>query len=101
MFGKKKGPAGDQNINLLWIQIQGAHLRSQTLTVPLSPTSDLMWLGLSDAHSPIIMDSDDIVRIYNKRSCQWRVLCDTNIQVMHIVDEFLNTIYITKISALG
>ncbi|XP_070155887.1 WD repeat and HMG-box DNA-binding protein 1 isoform X2 [Polyergus mexicanus] len=74
------GPAGDQNINLLWIQIQGAHLHSQTLTVPLSPTSDLMWLGLSDAHSPIIMDSDDIVRIYNKRSCQWRVLCDINIQ---------------------
>ncbi|CAL1674927.1 unnamed protein product [Lasius platythorax] len=74
------GPAGDQNINLLWIQIQGARLHSQTLTVPLSPTSDLMWLGLSDAHSPIIMDSDDIVRIYDKRSCHWRVLCDTNIQ---------------------
>ncbi|KAL6444509.1 hypothetical protein ACFW04_001974 [Cataglyphis niger] len=74
------GPAGDQNINLLWIQIQGAHLRSQTLTVPLSPTSDLMWLGLSDAHSPVVIDSDDIIRIYNKRSCQWRVLCDTNIQ---------------------
>lgn len=89
----KKGPAGDQNINLLWIQIQGARLHSQTLTVPLSPTSDLMWLGLSDAHSPIIMDSDDIVRIYDKRSCHWRVLCDTNIQVMLIVNEFLNNPY--------
>ncbi|TGZ50979.1 WD repeat and HMG-box DNA-binding protein 1 [Temnothorax longispinosus] len=42
--------------------------------------SDLMWLGLSDARSPTIMDSDDIIRIYDKRSCQWRVLCDTNAQ---------------------
>ncbi|XP_011876288.1 PREDICTED: WD repeat and HMG-box DNA-binding protein 1 [Vollenhovia emeryi] len=74
------GPSGDQNINLLWMQIQGAHLRSQTLTLPLSPVSDLMWLGLSDARSPTIMDSDDIIRIYDKRSCQWRVLCDTNEQ---------------------
>lgn len=72
-------------MNLLWIQIQGAHVRSQTLRVPLSPTSDLMWLGLSDAHSPIVIDSDDIIRIYDKRSCQWRVLCDTNIQVMQII----------------
>ncbi|KYM96439.1 WD repeat and HMG-box DNA-binding protein 1 [Cyphomyrmex costatus] len=74
------GPAGDQNISLLWIQIQGAHLRSQTLTLPLSPTSDLMWLGLSDARSPTIMDSDDVIRIYDKKSCQWRVLCDANAQ---------------------
>ncbi|XP_077278003.1 WD repeat and HMG-box DNA-binding protein 1-like [Temnothorax americanus] len=74
------GPAGDQNINLLWMQIQGTHIRSQTLTLPLSPASDLMWLGLSDARSPTIMDSDDIIRIYDKRSCQWRVLCDTNAQ---------------------
>lgn len=74
------GPAGDQNINLLWIQIQGAHLRSQTLTLPLSPASDLMWLGLSDARSPTVMDSDDVIRIYDRRSCQWRVLRDANAQ---------------------
>ncbi|XP_071642540.1 WD repeat and HMG-box DNA-binding protein 1-like [Temnothorax longispinosus] len=74
------GPARDQHINLLWMQIQGTHIRSQTLTIPLSPASDLMWLGLSDARSPTIMDSDDIIRIYDKRSCQWRVLCDTNAQ---------------------
>jgi len=83
-FSVEKGPAGDQNISLLWIQIQGAHLRSQTLTLPLSPTSDLMWLGLSDARSPTIMDSDDVIRIYDKRSCQWRVLCDANTQVLQI-----------------
>lgn len=98
----KKGSAGDQNINLLWIQIQRAHLHSQTLTVPLSPTSDLMWLGLSDSHSPVVVDSDDIIRIYNKRSCQWRVLCDTNIQVMQIANEFFITqCILTKNSALG
>lgn len=88
----RKGPAGDQNINLLWIQIQGVHLRSQTLMLPLSPASDLMWLGLSDARSPTIMDSDDIIRIYDKRSCQWRVLCDTNAQVLQITNEFLSSV---------
>ncbi|XP_025153504.1 WD repeat and HMG-box DNA-binding protein 1 isoform X2 [Harpegnathos saltator] len=74
------GTNGDQHINLLWIQVQGVSLRSQTLTVPLSPSSDLMWLGLtSDVGSPITMDADDVVRIYDKRSCLWRVVCDTNI----------------------
>lgn len=72
-------------MNLLWIQIQGAHLRSQNLMLPLSPASDLMWLGLSDAHSPTIMDSDDVIRIYDKRSCQWRVLCDASIQVSQVL----------------
>jgi len=83
----------NQNINLLWIQIQGAHLRSQTLMLPLSPASELMWLGLSDSYSPTIMDSDDVIRIYDKRSCQWRVLCDTNIKVFQIMIEVLDSLY--------
>jgi len=60
------------------IQIQGVHLRSKTLSLPLSPASDLMWLGLSDTYSPTTMDSEDIIRIYDKTSSQWRVLCDIN-----------------------
>jgi len=86
-----QGPTGDQSINLLWIQIQGVHLRSQTLTLPLSPGSDLMWLGLSDARSPTVMDSDDVIRIYDKRSCQWRVLCDTNVEVLQIANKFFGS----------
>lgn len=62
--------------------MQGASLRSQTLSAPLSPSSDLMWLGFtSDKGSPATMDADDVVRIYDKRSCLWRVVCDTNIMV--------------------
>ncbi|XP_020290374.1 WD repeat and HMG-box DNA-binding protein 1 [Pseudomyrmex gracilis] len=72
------GPTDDQHLNLLWIQIQGAQLRSQTLQLPLSPASELMWLGLSDARSPTLIDSDDIVRMYDRKSAQWRVLCDIN-----------------------
>jgi len=66
------------------IQIQGVHLRSKTLSLPLSPASDLMWLGLSDIYSPTTMDSEDIIRIYDKTSSQWRVLCDINAQVLQI-----------------
>ncbi|XP_014482710.1 PREDICTED: WD repeat and HMG-box DNA-binding protein 1 [Dinoponera quadriceps] len=74
------GTNGDQHMNLLWIQVQGAFLRSQTLAAPLSPSSDLMWLGFtSDVGSPTTVDADDVVRIYDKRSCLWRVVCDTNI----------------------
>lgn len=72
-------------MNLLWIEVRGVHLRSQNLTVPLSPASELMWLGLSDVGSPTIMDADDVIKIYDKKSCLWRVACDTNIQVRNIL----------------
>lgn len=68
-------------MSLLCIQIFGTRLRNQQLSVPLSPSSDLIWLGLSDLGSPVIMDSEDIIKIYDKKSSLWKVVCDMNCQV--------------------
>ncbi|RLU23684.1 hypothetical protein DMN91_003890 [Ooceraea biroi] len=40
------------------------------------------------ACSPTVVDSEDIVRIYDKASCQWRVLCDVNAQGKGKADHF-------------
>ncbi|KAI4502565.1 hypothetical protein M0802_002477 [Mischocyttarus mexicanus] len=70
------GVTGDQHMGLLCIQIFGTRLRNQKLSVPLCPSSDLIWLGLTDFGSPTIMDSEDILKIYDKKSSLWRVVCD-------------------------
>ncbi|KAK2582311.1 hypothetical protein KPH14_004650 [Odynerus spinipes] len=74
------GTSGDQHMSLLCIQVLGARLRNQTLSIPLSPSSDLMWLGISDLGSPVIMDTEDVIKIYDKKSCLWRVICDMDRQ---------------------
>lgn len=71
-------------MNLLWIQIRRLTLHSQTLCLPLSPSSELMWLGLSDLGSPVLMDADDIIKVYNKRSSLWKVASNMNGQVISI-----------------
>jgi len=53
-----------------------------------------MWLGLSDACSPTVMDSEDIIRIYDKTSSQWRVFCDINAQVLQIFRVDFSMIYV-------
>ncbi|XP_057323397.1 WD repeat and HMG-box DNA-binding protein 1 [Microplitis mediator] len=68
----------DQYMSLLWIQICGADLKSRTLNLPLAPGSELMWLGLSDAASPVVMDADGVIKIFNRRSNLWRVAADTD-----------------------
>lgn len=90
---------GDQHMSLLCIKIFGTYLRNQKLSVPLSPSSDLMWLGLSDLGSPVIMDSEDIIKIYDKKSSLWKVVCDMNRQVKNnkiifFIISLLNTIYL-------
>lgn len=69
-------------MSLLWIQIRGLTLHSRTLSLPLSPSSELMWLGLSDIGSPAIMDTDDVIKVYNKNSSLWKVNTDINEQVI-------------------
>lgn len=71
-------------MNLLLIQIQRLNLYSKTLSLPLSPSSELMWLGISDLGSPVIMDADDIIKVYNKKSSLWKVASDMNEQVKNI-----------------
>ncbi|XP_012277279.1 WD repeat and HMG-box DNA-binding protein 1 isoform X2 [Orussus abietinus] len=66
----------------------GSTLRSQTLSVPLSPSTELMWLGLSDLGSPTIMDAEGVLKIYDRKSCLWRVACDMDRQSKGKLDHF-------------
>ncbi|XP_043479156.1 WD repeat and HMG-box DNA-binding protein 1 [Leptopilina heterotoma] len=82
------GASDDQHMSMLWIRIIGQNLRSEKLEVPLSPKSKLMWLGLSNLHSPTIMDSDGVIKMYNKKSSMWMVACDTDRQPKGKMDNF-------------
>lgn len=82
------GISGDQCMNLLLIQIQRLNLYSKTLSLPLSPSSELMWLGISDLGSPVIMDADDIIKVYNKKSSLWKVASDMNEQAKGKADHY-------------
>lgn len=70
-------------MSLLWIQIRGTALYNRTMPLPLSPSSELMWLGFSDLGSPITMDTDDVINVYSKKSSLWRVASDMNEQVRY------------------
>lgn len=82
------GASDDQHLSMLWIKIIGPNLRNQKLEVPLSPASKLMWLGFSDLHSPTIMDTEGIIKMYDKKSSMWRVACDTDRQPKGKMDNF-------------
>ncbi|XP_060817522.1 WD repeat and HMG-box DNA-binding protein 1 [Bombus pascuorum] len=82
------GASGDQCMNLLSIQIRGVNLISRTLCLPLSPSSELMWLGITDFGSPITMDADDVIRVYNKKSSLWKVASDMSEQSKGKADHY-------------
>ncbi|KAK1131589.1 hypothetical protein K0M31_017882 [Melipona bicolor] len=82
------GTSGDQCMNLLFIQIRRLNLISRTLYLPLSPSSELMWLGITDFGSPVIMDADDVIRVYNKKSSLWRVASDMSEQSKGKADHY-------------
>lgn len=71
-------------MNLLLIQIRRLNLFSQTLCLPLSPLSELMWLGITDLGSPVLMDTDDVIKVYCRKSSLWKVASDMNTQVINI-----------------
>lgn len=84
-------------MNLLLIQIQRLNLYSRTLSLPLSPSSELMWLGITDLGSPVVMDADDIIKVYSKKSSLWKVASDMNDQVINIFNNILYCINNFKI----
>ncbi|XP_066591186.1 WD repeat and HMG-box DNA-binding protein 1 isoform X2 [Prorops nasuta] len=75
------GFSEDQCMKLLWIKIRGFNVHTQTINIPLSSASNLMWLGFSDLGSPAILDADDIIKMYDKKIAMWRVVSDMNRQV--------------------
>ncbi|KAK0078713.1 hypothetical protein PV325_002159 [Microctonus aethiopoides] len=82
------GASKDQHMNLMWIQIRGENLKSRTITLPLSPSSELIWLGLTDNGSPIIMDTEGVIKIFHKKSNLWRVAADTDKQCKGKIDHY-------------
>ncbi|XP_043253112.1 WD repeat and HMG-box DNA-binding protein 1 [Colletes gigas] len=82
------GASGDQCMSLLWIQIHKLTLHSRTLSLPLSPLSELMWLGLSDLGSPVVMDTDDVIKVYSKSSSLWKVTNNINEQSKGKADHY-------------
>lgn len=82
------GAAKDQQMNCMWIQIRGPDLKSRTVSLPLSPATELMWLGLSDVGSPVIMDSEGVLRIFSRKSGLWRVAADTDKQCKGKMDHY-------------
>ncbi|KAJ8681513.1 hypothetical protein QAD02_017305 [Eretmocerus hayati] len=72
------GAHGDQMMSLLWIRVLGPNLKSYSLHLPLSRASNLMWLGFSDLSSPVVMDSDGIINLYDQKARLWRVASNTN-----------------------
>lgn len=71
------GPA-DQHIAMDIIAINGRQVRSKTVSVPLSPSARLAWLGASDAGSPCAADAAGRLRLYDVAAGLWLPVCDTN-----------------------
>lgn len=82
------GVPGDQCMNLSIIQIRGMNLYSRTVNLPLSPSSELMWLGMTDHGSPVTMDADDVIRVYSKSSSLWKVASDLSQQAKGKADHY-------------
>ncbi|XP_063971990.1 WD repeat and HMG-box DNA-binding protein 1 [Diachasmimorpha longicaudata] len=82
------GLSNDQVMSLMWLQIRGGLVKSQTISLPLSSQNELMWLGLTDRASPAVMDTDGVIRIYSKQSGLWRVAIDTGNQPKGKMDQY-------------
>lgn len=71
----------------MWIKITGRSLRSQKLSVPLSPESKLRWAGCTDTFVPAVYDTQDILKIYNQKTSLWNVACDMKALVIYKIDQ--------------
>ncbi|KAL0901352.1 hypothetical protein ABMA27_006631 [Loxostege sticticalis] len=68
----------DQHLAMDIIAMNGRHVRSKTVPVPLTPGSKLAWLGATDAGSPCAFDNTGILRLYDVASGVWIPICDTS-----------------------
>lgn len=57
--------------------------------LPISPKSDLFWIGLSDTMLPATTDSLGVVRLLVKNA--WYVICDTKAQMKGKAESFFVT----------
>ena len=45
--------------------------------LPISPNSELYWLGFTDRSAPVTADSQGVVRLLDQRAGAWLPLLDT------------------------
>nr|XP_029716547.1 WD repeat and HMG-box DNA-binding protein 1-like [Aedes albopictus] len=66
----------DQHLNLMIITCVNYRLRCREVSIPLTPESELRWLGYSDKGSPVIYDSAGSMRLYHAASNLWFPIMD-------------------------
>ncbi|XP_075169114.1 chromosome transmission fidelity 4 [Haematobia irritans] len=66
-----------QHLQALLLQATGLRLKSQNITLPLTPERQLTWLGFSDCGSPVFCDSMGLVQLFSLKSNCWYPVCDT------------------------
>ncbi|XP_054740472.1 WD repeat and HMG-box DNA-binding protein 1 [Anastrepha obliqua] len=66
-----------QHLSAMLIQTAGMQLRTQHLSVALTPERRLTWLGFSDCGSPVFADSMGLLQLYSLKSQCWYPICDT------------------------
>ena len=65
----------DQNINVMMITCTDYKLKCRDIKLPLSPKSELRWLGYTDMGSPVSYDSLGYMRLYHYDSNMWMPIC--------------------------
>lgn len=66
----------DQHLNMMIITCVNYRLRCRDVPIPLSPGSELRWIGYSDKGSPVTYDSEGIMRLYLSSSNLWMPVFD-------------------------
>ncbi|XP_053663398.1 WD repeat and HMG-box DNA-binding protein 1 [Anopheles marshallii] len=61
----------DQQISLMVVTCVNFKLRCREVRVPLSPGSELKWLGYSDRGSPVVYDSAGVLNMYHATYNLW------------------------------
>ncbi|XP_062553662.1 WD repeat and HMG-box DNA-binding protein 1 [Armigeres subalbatus] len=90
-----RSPASeDQHLNLMVITCVNYKLRCREIPIPLSAESKLRWLGYSDKGSPVIYDSEGIMRLYHAASNLWFPILDAEDHKVGASD----SLFIVKVS---
>lgn len=80
------------NIDILLYAL-GLNVSNQIIPLPITPLSNLMWIGFTDVGSLATYDSGGIVRINRLNSGTWIPVCDTTVHVCLCSTYFSSNIY--------
>lgn len=69
------------SISLMLLQNVGFSICNREIKLPLSQDSRVTWLGFTDRGSPVINDSQGVVRCYSIKRNVWYPICETTLHV--------------------